>query len=150
VSVLAGAVAAFAWGAKAAAIAVAVILCLALGFWLTEMLIGVFTQTIKANPTAISLMLLGKFAWWAGLILAARHVPPGYEGAIGLGMGAFLLALSVAMIQHYGMPRISHGANGRTLASRRRAGSEAPRRHDSRESRDAIDEPTRLVASKPP
>jgi hypothetical protein len=73
------------------------------------MLIGVFTQTVRANPTAIMLLFMGKLGWWAGLIVAARHLPHGYEGPVGLGMCAFLLAVVIAMIQHYGMPRISDG-----------------------------------------
>jgi hypothetical protein len=85
------------------------ILCLALGFWITEMLIGVFTQTVRANPTALMLLLMSKFGWWAALIVAARHMPHGYEAPVGLGMSAFLLAVVIAMIQHYGMPRISDG-----------------------------------------
>jgi len=109
VTVLTGAASFYFWGPKSAALTAGVVLCLALGFWFTEMIIGVFTQTIRANPTAIVLMLLGKFGWWAALIIAARHIPPGSEGAIGLGMAGFLLALSIAMIRHYGMPRISDG-----------------------------------------
>ena len=97
------------WGLIPALATLGSILCLALGFWITEMLIGVFTQTIRANPTAIALLFTGKLGWWAALIMAARHMPHGFEGPVGLGMSAFLLAVVIAMIQHYGMPRISDG-----------------------------------------
>jgi hypothetical protein len=99
----------FFWGARAVVVDEVVILCLASGFWITERLVGIFTLTRKANPTAILLLFTGKLAWWATLIVAARRLPPGLDGAVGLGMGAFLLALVAAMLRHYGMPRISEG-----------------------------------------
>jgi hypothetical protein len=109
VGILGGGLAFSLWGAPSAGVVEAVILCLALGFWITERLIGVFTQTIQANPTAILILFTGKLAWWAMIFIAARHMPAGYDRAVGLGIGAFLVALFAAMVRHYGMPRISDG-----------------------------------------
>lgn len=108
-AVMAGVLSFTIWGFSPALTTMGVVLCLALGFWITELLIGVFTQTIRANPTAVVLLFLGKLGWWGTLFVAARHMPPGYDRPVGLGIGAFLLALFVGMIRHYGMPRISDG-----------------------------------------
>ena len=101
------------WGAQRAVTTIGAILCLALGFWITEMLIGVFTRVKRANATAIGLLFLAKLAWWGGLFYGARHLPAGHDGAVALGLGAFLLALLFASIGHYGMPRISDSENPR-------------------------------------
>jgi hypothetical protein len=106
---LAGVLSFLLWGPLPAIASVGVLLCLALGFWITEMLTGVFTQTRKANPTALLLLFFGKLGWWGALILAARHMPPGFDRPVGLGIGSFLLALLLAMLRHYGMHRISDG-----------------------------------------
>lgn len=84
-------------------------LCLALGFWITEMLIGVFTTVKKANASAIVLLFLGKILWWGTLFWCSRHIAPGMEAAVASGIGIFLAALLLSSIQHYGMPRISDG-----------------------------------------
>lgn len=85
----------------------ATICCLALGFWLTEMLVGVFTRVKQANPTAIVLLFTGKIVWWGGIFVLSKQIEPGHEGAIAIGMGTFLLALLVGGISHYGLPKIS-------------------------------------------
>ncbi|MGZ3650673.1 MAG: hypothetical protein ACXVB9_11195 [Bdellovibrionota bacterium] len=108
-AVLGGALAYIFWGFAGAAADVGVLLCLALGFWVTEGLVGVFTQTKKANPTGVMLLFFGKLAWWGTIFVAARKMPAGLDRPVALGIGSFLLALLVAMVQHYGMPRISDG-----------------------------------------
>jgi hypothetical protein len=110
VLVVADAVGAFVlWGSSGAMVSVAALLCLALGFWITERLIAVFTRTSTANPTAIVLLLFGKLLWWGALFYGARHLPAGMDKPVALGIGAFLIALLIAMLRHYGMPRISDG-----------------------------------------
>ncbi len=91
------------WAAEGAA------LCLALGFWLTEMLIGVFTRVKTANASAVVMLFTGKLAWWALLFWAAKRLPAGLDGAVASGLGIFLIALLISTLQHYGMPRISDG-----------------------------------------
>ncbi len=108
-TLLGGAFAQYCWNFPGTIAFEAVLLCLALGFWITEMLIGVFTQVKKANPTAIALLFFGKLAWWASIFVGARHLPRGLDAAVALGIGVFLLALLIASIRHYGMPRISDG-----------------------------------------
>lgn len=97
------------YGAKGAAVTAISALCLALGFWLTEGLVGVMTGVKRANGTAIGLLFLGKLAWWGGLFWMARAYPKGFENSIALGLGAFLLALLIAAISHFGWPKISDG-----------------------------------------
>lgn len=97
------------WGLKGALAFALSLLCLASGFWLTEMLIGVFTRVKTANPAAISLLVSGKVLWWAALFLGARRLPPQLGGAVALGVGAFLTALFFSSIRHCGIPRISDG-----------------------------------------
>jgi hypothetical protein len=82
-------------------------LCLALGFWITEMLVGVLTGVKKANTTAIALLFLGKLAWWAALFGLSRYYPAGTEVPIAIGMGAFILALVTGVLSQYGWPKIS-------------------------------------------
>lgn len=111
--VIAGGFSYWQWGVERAATTTAAILCLALGFWITEMLIGVFTRVKRANATAIGLLFLAKLAWWGCLFYGAKHLPAGHDGAVAVGLGAFLLALLFASIGHYGMPRISDAENPR-------------------------------------
>ena len=101
------------WGRERAITTIVAVLCLALGFWVTEMLIAVFTRVKQANATAIGLLLLAKLTWWGGLFYGARFLPQGHDGAVALGLGGFLLALLIASIGHYGMPRISDSENPR-------------------------------------
>ncbi len=82
-------------------------LCLALGFWLTESLVGIMTGVKKANSSAIGLLFLGKLGWWLGIFFAARLIPAGSEKALAIGFGSFLLAILVAAISHFGLPKIS-------------------------------------------
>lgn len=82
-------------------------LCIALGFWITEGLIGVFTGVKRANPTAMGLLVLGKFGWWGLLFALARYHPPGTEIPIAIGLGAFLLSLVITALSHFGWPQIS-------------------------------------------
>ncbi len=84
-------------------------LCLALGFGITEALVGVFTGVKKANTSAIALLFLAKLGWWLGLFMLSRHYPPGTEIPIAMGLGAFLLALFIASLSHFGWPKISDG-----------------------------------------
>lgn len=95
------------WGADSVLTTVLALLCLALGFWVTEMLVGVFTRVKRANASAIGFLLLAKLAWWATLFWGARHIPAGHDGAVALGIGSFLLALLFSTLRHYGMPKIS-------------------------------------------
>ncbi|MGZ3692809.1 MAG: hypothetical protein ACXWQO_01070 [Bdellovibrionota bacterium] len=95
------------WALPGAAITLAAALCLALGLWVTEMLVAVLTGVRKANATAIMLLFTGKFLWWGGLIVGARALPPGNEKPIALGIIAFLLSILVTGIAQYGMPTIS-------------------------------------------
>jgi hypothetical protein len=95
------------WGAFAGIITLTSILCLALGLWVTELLIAVLTGVRKANPTAILLLFTGKFLWWGGLIMGAKYLAPGNEKPIALGIVAFLVSILVTGITHYGMPKIS-------------------------------------------
>jgi len=82
-------------------------LCLALGFWITEMLVGVLTGVKKANTTAIGLLFLGKLAWWGALLVLSRYYPAGMEIPIAIGMGAFILAMVTGVLSQYGWPKIS-------------------------------------------
>lgn len=108
-AVISGSAAFYFWNFPSVLATEGVILCLALGFWITERLVAVFTQTRRANPTAIVLLLFGKLVWWGALFAGARMIPPGYDRPVGLGIGAFLLALLVGVVKHYGMPRITDG-----------------------------------------
>lgn len=101
------------WGADRAFTSAASILCLALGFWITEMLIGVFTRVKQANATAVGLLFLAKLGWWWALFVGAKHLPPGHDGAVAVGLGGFLLALLLASLRHYGMPSISDAEDSR-------------------------------------
>lgn len=101
------------WGPQHAFTTGAAALCLALGFWITEMLIGVFTRVKRANATAIGLLFIAKIAWWGVLFYGARHLPAGHDGAVAVGLGTFLLALLFATLRHYGMPRISDAESPR-------------------------------------
>ncbi|MGE3261396.1 MAG: hypothetical protein AB7K68_06435 [Bacteriovoracia bacterium] len=103
----AGGLALWLWGVNGALLTVGSSLCLALGLWVTELLIAVLTGVRKANATAILLLLMGKFLWWGALIAGSRFLPSGNEGAIALGIGAFLFSVLITGIVHYGMPRIS-------------------------------------------
>jgi hypothetical protein len=101
------------WSAPHALTSFFAILCLALGFWITEMLIGVFTRVKRANATAIGLLFIAKFAWWGMLFYGARHLPAGHDGAVAVGLGTFLLALLFGTLRHYGMPSISDAESPR-------------------------------------
>lgn len=90
-------------------------LCLALGLWVTELLVGVFVGVKKANPTAIALLMAAKFGWWGAIFLGSRHVPAGHETAIALGIGAFLVALLVTGIFYFGMPKIADVDDGKPV-----------------------------------
>lgn len=106
---LGGGFAAYRWQGAGVVVVEGAILCLASGLWITEKLIGIFTRVQRANGTAIVLIFSLKILWWATLFWAARHLPPGYDGAVGLGIGIFLLTVLLAALKHYGMPRISDG-----------------------------------------
>jgi hypothetical protein len=95
------------YGNSGAITAFASTLCLALGFWITESLIGIFTGVKKANFTAIALLFSGKLAWWVGIVWASSILPKGSEPVVAIGLGSFLLALLIAGFMHYGLPKIS-------------------------------------------
>jgi len=85
------------------------ILCFALGFWVTELLIGILTRLKTANASAILLLLVAKFAWWGGLFYAAKYLPADLKIGVAIGMGVFLLSLLLAGLGQFGFPRISDG-----------------------------------------
>lgn len=98
----------FYWlGMTGALVAAGSLLCLALGFWLTETLVGLITGVKKANTTAVGFLFLGKLGWWIGIFLAAKWIPEGNEKSLALGFGFFLLAIFVAGLSHFGLPKIS-------------------------------------------
>lgn len=106
-SALAVAASIYFWGPKAGGIAILGSLCLASGFYITELLIGVMTGVKKANPTAIGLLGVGKLGWWAGLFWLSRHISSETQMPLALGMGAFLVSILTVVLLQYGMPKIS-------------------------------------------
>jgi hypothetical protein len=101
------------WGASSVLTTELALLCLALGFWVTEMLVGVFTRVKTANASAVGFLFVAKLAWWGALFVGAKRIPPGHDKAVALGVGTFLLALVFSTLQHYGMPKISDAENPR-------------------------------------
>jgi hypothetical protein len=99
----------FFWGFPALISCVGAVLCLALGFWITEILIGAVTGVKKANGSALALLAAAKFAWWTFLFLGAKHLPRVAEGGVAVGLGVFLLAILFSSVSQYGLPRISDG-----------------------------------------
>lgn len=97
----------FLWSPKAAFVTVLGSLCLASGFFITELLIGVMTGVKRANPAAIALLMLGKFGWWAGLFWLSRHLNSEVQLPLAMGMGSFLFSLVLVVLLQYGMPKIS-------------------------------------------
>lgn len=95
------------FGPVAAAVTGGAALCLALGFLITELIVGILTGVKKANSTAIALLFLGKLAWWASLFALSRYYPAGTEIPIAIGMGAFILAMVAGVLSQYGWPKIS-------------------------------------------
>jgi hypothetical protein len=95
------------FGSLGALVTAVAALCLALGFWITENLVGCLAGVKKANATAIGLLFLGKLGWWVGLFALAKTYPRGMEVPIAIGIGAFLLALLMGGISQYGWPKIS-------------------------------------------
>lgn len=95
------------FGPMAAVVTGGASLCLALGFWITELIVGVLTGVKKANSTAIGLLFLGKLGWWAALFALSRYYPAGTEIPIAIGMGAFILAMVAGVLSQYGWPKIS-------------------------------------------
>jgi len=110
---LSGGLVFYLWGAEFVATTELALLCLALGFWVTEMLVSVFTKVKRANASAIALLFLAKMGWWAALFIGAKHIPRGHDGAMAIGIGTFLLALLFSTLKHYGVPRISEAENPR-------------------------------------
>lgn len=108
---LTGGLAFWQWGAREAMAVLLSALCLALGLWVTELLVSIFMGVRKANATAILLLFTGKILWWGSLFFASRYLPPGLEKPIALGIGAFLLAMVCTGFAHYGMPKISDIGN---------------------------------------
>lgn len=106
-TVVSAALSAYLWSPKAAMMAILGSLCLASGFFITELLIGVMTGVKRANPAAIALLMLGKFGWWAGLFWLSRHLSPEVQLPLAMGMGAFLFSLVLVVLLQYGMPKIS-------------------------------------------
>lgn len=98
---------AYMWGLPSILPAFLGLLCLALGFKITELLVAILTGVRKANPTAVSLLFLLKFAWWGGLFWGSKHAPQEWQRPFALGLGAFLLSLVFAGVMHYGIPKIS-------------------------------------------
>lgn len=95
------------WGLASAIPALLGILCLALGFKVTELLVGILTGVRKANATAIALLFLLKLTWWGLLFWGAKQAPPEWQKPFALGLGTFLVSLLVAGITHFGMPKVS-------------------------------------------
>jgi hypothetical protein len=108
-AILGGSLCFWLWGQPSAIACIAALLCLALGFWITELLISALTGVKKLNVPALVMLISGKFAWWASLFLGAKHLPHGVEGGVAIGLGAFLLAVVLSGLSQYGVPRISNG-----------------------------------------
>jgi hypothetical protein len=102
---LAAALSFWLWGPLAALLTLCAVLFLAAGFWITESLIGVFARVKKVSPTAAIFLFTGKLLWWGSLFVASRRVPQGLELSVALGMGAFLLALVLAVLSHAYLPK---------------------------------------------
>lgn len=82
---------------------------LMLGFKITEYLIACLTGIKKANATAIVLLFVGKFAWWAGLFLFAKKLPAEGNIPVGIGLACFLCAVVSLVLFTIGPPKISSG-----------------------------------------
>lgn len=95
------------WGGIAAAYALGAALLLLGGFWITEMLIGIFTGVKQATFSAKALLFLGKLAWWGALFYASSKAGPDARYPIALGFGAFLAGLLLAALFRSGWPKIS-------------------------------------------
>lgn len=106
-TVLAVGLSAYFWGMVAALITLSGSAYLAIGFWITENIVGVLSRVKVANGTAIAFLMMGKVLWLGSLFLLAKSMPPGQEIPAAMGMGAFLLALLVATFSHFGMPKVS-------------------------------------------
>jgi len=99
----------WAWGYRAGLATGLTLLCLALGFWITETIVGVFTRLKKANASAIGLLLMAKALWWIAVFAGAKFLPPDLDKAVAVGIGIFLLALLFSGLGQFGLPRISDG-----------------------------------------
>lgn len=95
------------WGAFSGLPMLLGVLCLALGFKLTELLVGILTGVRKANATAVALLFFLKFSWWGILFWGAKHAPSEWQKPFALGLGTFLFSLLIAGVTHYGFPKVS-------------------------------------------
>lgn len=95
------------WGPEAAVYSLCAALLLLGGFWVTEMLIGVFTGVKQATFSAKVLLFVAKLGWWGALFFASSRVTPDARYPIALGFGAFLLGLLLAALFRSGWPKIS-------------------------------------------
>lgn len=95
------------WGPVAAVYSLSAALLLLSGFWVTEMLIGIFTGVKQATFSAKVLLFVAKLGWWGALFYASSRVTPDARYPIGLGFGAFLLGLLLAALFRSGWPKIS-------------------------------------------
>jgi hypothetical protein len=93
------------WGYLGALLTLCAIAFLVVGFWITENLIGIFARVKTVNPTMAIFLFTGKLLWWGALFVFSRRVPAGLELCVAIGMGAFLLALVLAVLSHAYLPK---------------------------------------------
>lgn len=105
--VLALGFAVFYWGLWAITPTALGLLCLALGFKITELLVAILSGVRSANPSAIAILFLCKFLWWGALFWGSKRAPMEWQKPFALGLGVFLLSLLIGGLRHYGLPKIS-------------------------------------------
>lgn len=93
------------WGPTAAFLTLCAAAFLLAGLWITENLIGVFARVKTVSPTMAIFLFTGKLLWWGALFVLSRRIPAGLELSVAIGMGAFLLALVLAVLSHSYLPK---------------------------------------------
>jgi hypothetical protein len=101
------------WGLWAVIPTALGLLCLALGFKITELLVAILSGVRKANPSAIAILFLFKLIWWGALFWGSKRAPVEWQKPFALGLGVFLLSLLIGGLRHYGLPKISEANDPR-------------------------------------
>ena len=65
----------------------------------------IFARVKTVSPTAAIFLFTGKLLWWGALLMLSRRIPAGLELSVAIGMGAFLLALVLAVLSHSYLPK---------------------------------------------